>query len=163
VGRLIVGIDPGLSGGLAMLDGGVFSACGAMPVDRVGRRGSKEQVAAAALRRLLMGWGLGGPQAHTDYEVVIEEVHAMPGQGVTSMFSFGRGMGRVEGVLGCFGVPLIYVTPGRWKKHFGLDADKKNALALARRLYPTAPLTLEKSVGVAEALLIARWRMETAV
>lgn len=87
----------------------------------------------------------------------IESVHAMPGQGVSSTFKFGRAFGTVIGAVQSAGVPLHFVTPGKWKRHFGLGADKEQARELAQRMFPGTPehFTLKKHHGRAEAALIA--------
>ena len=95
-------------------------------------------------------------EAQGEVVAVIEQVGAMPGQGVTSMFTFGRAVGRVEGVLVALGVSIDFTRPQVWKKHFKLSKDKENARALAQRFYPKASLARKKDAGVAEALLIAR-------
>lgn len=94
--------------------------------------------------------------------VVIEEVASRPGQGVRSTFTFGRGLGRIEGVIAGMGLPYMQVKPQTWKFHFRLSADKERSRAIAIQLYPTLEgLTRKKDHGRAEALLIARWYAET--
>ena len=92
-------------------------------------------------------------------EICMEQVHSMPNQGVSSTFAFGRAVGVISAVCELTNYPFHLVTPQRWKKHFGLTADKNEALDLARKLFPKAPLKLKKDINRAEALLIARyWR-----
>ena len=93
---------------------------------------------------------------------VVEQVGAMPKQGVSSMFKFGMGCGLIRGVLAGAGVPIISVTPAKWKKHFSLNSDAEKSRALAIRRFPTAPLARKKDHGRAEALLMALWKIETA-
>jgi len=95
---------------------------------------------------------------------VIEQVGAMPGQGVTSMFSFGRAFGTAIGVVQALQVPLHFVTPQRWKKHFHLSADKDAARARALQFWPVnaAQFCQKKDHGRAEAALIARFFAEVA-
>lgn len=88
---------------------------------------------------------------------VIESVHAMPGQGVTSMFTFGRGYGFLLGVLMSHSFKIVTVTPQRWQKELGLGksegdkpAWKRKLKAKAEQLYPTAKVTLK----TADALLM---------
>ena len=86
---------------------------------------------------------------------IVEQVGSMPGQGVSSTFKFGMGCGLIRGVLAGAGVPIISVTPAKWKKHFSLNSDAEKSRALAIRRFPTASLARKKDHGRAEALLIA--------
>lgn len=90
---------------------------------------------------------------------VIERVHAMPRQGVSSSFRFGQAFGAIEGVIGALGISLNYVTPATWKRGLGLSADKDEARLRAIQLYPAAAAALsrKKDIDRAEALLIATW------
>lgn len=97
-----------------------------------------------------------------DCMVFIENVHAMPGQGVTSMFSFGEGFGKIQGICLAFGHEIKKVEPRKWKGFYGLSKDKWESIALAKRLFPTAnllptPRCKKMSDGMAEALLIAEY------
>lgn len=90
--------------------------------------------------------------------IVVEKVHAMPKQGVSSTFKFGRSLGVIEGVVGAFGWPLTWVTPQAWKKHHGLiGKDKDAARMLALETWPEHADTFrrKKDVGRADAALIA--------
>jgi hypothetical protein len=93
---------------------------------------------------------------------IIEAVNAMPGQGVSSTFKFGKGYGIALGILGALHVPVYPVTPGRWKKHFGLSSDKDLSREAALRLWPAHAGTFarKKDAGRAEAALIARYGAE---
>ena len=94
-------------------------------------------------------------------EICMEQVHSMPNQGVSSTFAFGRAVGVISAVCQLTNYPFHLVTPQRWKKHFGLTADKNEALDKARELFPKAKSTLKlkKDIHKAEALLIAEyWR-----
>jgi crossover junction endodeoxyribonuclease RuvC len=91
----------------------------------------------------------------------MEQVHSMPNQGVSSTFSFGRAVGVISAVCELTNYPFHLVTPQKWKKHFGLTADKNEALEKARQLFPKAKLKLKKDINRAEALLIAEyWRIQ---
>jgi crossover junction endodeoxyribonuclease RuvC len=96
---------------------------------------------------------------------IIERVGAMPGQGVTSMFNFGAAYGTVIGVVAALKIPVHFVTPGKWKKHFGLSADKEEARARALQLWPARAelFSRKKDHGRAEAALLARYAAETIV
>ncbi|QOZ34432.1 hypothetical protein [Bradyrhizobium sp. CCBAU 53421] len=95
--------------------------------------------------------------------VFLERVNAMPGQGVSSTFKFGRAYGVVLGVIGAATIPLHLVTPAKWKAHLRLSADKEEARALALRLFPACGdhFKRKKDHGRAEAALIARYGAET--
>lgn len=95
-----------------------------------------------------------------DCKCIVEKVHSMPSQGVTSMFSFGRSYGYILGVLETNGINYQLVTPQRWKGYFGVSADKQTSITLCQKLYPDLNLkrtdrcrTLHD--GKAEAVLIA--------
>src|SRR5690606_25246476 len=93
----------------------------------------------------------------------IESVGSRPGQGVASTFKFGTAYGVVQGVIGALQIPVEFVSPQRWKKHFRLSGDKEQARAKAQQLFPTcaAAFNLDKHHGRAEAALIARYGFET--
>ena len=90
---------------------------------------------------------------------IIERVHAMPRQGVSSSFRFGQAFGVIEGVIGALGISLNYVTPSTWKRGLSLSSDKDEARLRAIQLYPqaAADLSRKKDIDRAEALLIATW------
>ena len=145
--RLILGVDPGLGGALALvdLDGPRLVAALPMPVVRFGRHAI---VDAAAILDWLEPFRVSA--------IVIEDVHAMPGQGVASSFQFGRLAGGVESALTAVGCPIAHVTPATWKKRAGLGREKGRSLDLARlRFGPREEFRRAKDHGVAEAALIA--------
>lgn len=147
---LVVGIDPGLTGALALLDGERCMELEDMPV-------ADGRVSAPILGDLLLGWGEA--YGH-EMRVILEDVAARPGQGVSSMFKFGRCVGAVEGVVGSLTLPLVYVTPARWKRSAGLTGREKDASRRkALELWPERhrQLARKKDNGRAEALLIARF------
>ena len=95
----------------------------------------------------------------------VELVHAMPGQGVTSMFNFGKNFGFILGVLSACGLEPNLVSPQKWKRHFGLKADKKDSIEKCKELFPEVSLRRTSrcttdSDGMAEALLIAEYGRE---
>lgn len=156
---LVVGIDPGLSGALALIGPAGLLAVADMPVVAKGKGAGrvKNEVNPAALAQLLREWVNG----HADEVlVVVERVSAMPGQGVAGVFSLGDTLGAIRGVVAARGYPVAWVTPHAWKKHYGLPADKELARARAVQLYPEADLTRKKDHGRAESILIARYGWE---
>jgi crossover junction endodeoxyribonuclease RuvC len=98
-----------------------------------------------------------------EVRAIVERVHAMPSQGVSSTFTFGKGFGGVLGVFAALGVPVLLPTPQAWKKKIlaGTKQDKAAAVAWARRVYPGVPLVLARCRkphdGMADALCIAEW------
>jgi crossover junction endodeoxyribonuclease RuvC len=154
---LIIGIDPGLTGALGFLRYGVFAGVEDMPVVLKGVGSVKNEVSPAGMKTLIRGY-LGAGEGVV---AVIEKVGAMPGQGVSSVFSLGDSYGVARAVLATGGFETVQVAPATWKKHFKLTADKELSRALATRLFPSAPLHLKKHDGRAEALLLARWLWDT--
>lgn len=144
---LIIGVDPGLvSGAWGAIDHhGAYRAGG--PIPHADRRIDVRQ------------WrhDLREAMGHQDVVVALESVHSMPGQGVASTFAFGRAVGAIQAVLDLLAVPVTLAEPRIWKRSMGLTADKGSSLALARSLWPTAPLARMKDHGRAEALLLAEW------
>jgi crossover junction endodeoxyribonuclease RuvC len=151
---LTIGIDPGLSGAIAMLDtAGSVCYVEDLPIMR---DKTLAWIDGSYLQSILMRRG-GRPAT-----AMIERVSAMPKQGVASSFQFGVGFGSILGVLQALAIPIEFVTPRVWKKSYGLDSDKKAALHKARLLYPDVDLHLAKHDGRAEALLIARYARSVA-
>jgi len=94
---------------------------------------------------------------------VIERVAAMPRQGVSSTFKFGTAFGIIQGVVAGLGIPAHFVAPGKWKRHFGLTAEKEESRARALQLWPARSelFSRKKDHGRAEAALLARYFAET--
>ena len=153
---LIIAIDPGLSGAIGFLLDGAFLAVEDMPTVVKGVGSVKYEVSPAGLKTLIK-------EHLSDHGVVavIEKVGAMPGQGVSSVFSLGDSYGSARTACASTGCELHQVSPVTWKKYFKLSPDKELSRALAIRLFPAAPLHLKKHDGRAEALLLARWLWET--
>ena len=149
-----VGIDPGIKGAVGILDRkGQYAAVHDIPIMKIGE---KNKVDAEKLMFILVD------VPTVDQRIMVERVHAMPNQGVTSVFSFGETYGRICAAVECGGVACTvdYVVPRVWKKYFQLDNDKNKSLELARSLFPNAELHLKKHSDRAEALLIARYLYE---
>lgn len=154
-----IGIDPGSVGALVLLDGGEPLEWLHMPVMAVGKG---TRVNAPALSAWLTDRML---QSGFRLHAYMEQVGAMPGQGVTSMFAFGHAVGTVTGVLGALGIPCTYVTPQTWKKRAGLikGAEKDAARSRAIQLWPKwRDLdTKAKGQALADAALIAKFGGES--
>lgn len=142
--NIFVGVDPGRNGGFAAIVGHEILV---MAWD------DKEFVKAMAA------------SVGNDYNYVtafVEKVSAMPKQGVTSMFNFGKSAGFIEGVLAGLAIPYQLITPKTWKKEFGLGSDKAESIKVCERLFPNISLfrtdkCKKKHDGMAEALLIAEY------
>ena len=146
---LILGIDPGASGAIVIMDGASIIEWAAMPVMKVG---SATRVNAPALAAMLRGY--------EKLEAYVEQVGAMPGQGVASMFSFGHSAGVVAGVLGALEITVTLVTPQAWKKRAGLiGQDKDAARSRAIQIWPNWRALDVKGKGqaLADAALIAKF------
>ena len=101
-------------------------------------------------------------RAGTKAVACVEKVGAMPGQGVTSMFNFGKSAGFIEGVLQAYGIPYQLITPQKWKKEFSLGHTKEDSITVCKRLFPSVKLLptdrcKKESDGMAEALLMAEY------
>lgn len=152
-----IGIDPGLDGAIGVLYGGVFVAVEEMPVHVKGSGYIKREVDAEELIRALRRHVAPDCAAH----VALERVGARPGQGSSSMFSFGDSFGAARASVAACRFELTQVAPEVWKRHYGLSSEKLASLELARGLFPAAELRLKKHADRAEALLIARWLYDT--
>lgn len=148
---IIIGIDPGLTGAMAMLGGFNGTSIGVwdLPVSRENKRTWID--GGALLKMIRPDWK---PLAAVAY---IESVHAMPQQGISSAFQFGTSFGSILGALQVMGIPIVFATPHQWKKDLNLAREKSSALDRARLLFPGVVLNLKKHEGRAEALLIAHW------
>lgn len=149
--RYILGIDPGLSGALALYDPMTETlATHPMPVIAAGTD-SKRVLDELALARFIKEFA-----SHIK-QVFIERVHAMPKQGVTSVFSFGVGYGVIKGVIAANMLPVEYVTPQKWKKELRVPALKDGARARASEIFPAYAdqWKLAKWDGRAESAMIA--------
>ena len=100
----------------------------------------------------------------TGHDIIacVERVNAMPQQGVTSMFTFGKSAGYIEGVLSAFHIPYQTILPKRWKHEYSLNGDKNNSIICCQKLFPDVnllrtPKCIKPSDGMAEALLIAEY------
>lgn len=152
---MLLGIDPGKSGGLALIDEqGAYVAGIRMPILKHGKRDLVNTL--DILKFLAENEG-----EHTK-QIIIEQVNAMPGQGVTSMFNFGRHTGAVEGWALTWKLPVHWVTPQKWKKHFNLSKDKRASLDCARLRFGANPTwDVLANDGIAEAALIALYHHNT--
>jgi crossover junction endodeoxyribonuclease RuvC len=142
----LIGIDPGAKGAVALfVADGRFEQVQDMPTVKSKGRPRVDAAAFAAMVRKLMPSG-----------AVVEQVASRPGQGVASMFTFGRACGIVDGVLAALQIPVTYVTASQWKGALRVPADKDGARARASQLIPQGAECWPKAAneGRAEATLI---------
>jgi crossover junction endodeoxyribonuclease RuvC len=150
--KVLLGIDPGIRGGLAIIavaDGAAPQLIAAIEIPVTGV-GAKERVDAIAIRDWVT--------QHSPQHAFLERAQAMPKQGASSGFKYGRAVGAIEAVIACCVIPLTIVEPSIWKKFHSLHgADKETSRQRGLQLFPAAHALLarKKDHGLAEAALIA--------
>ena len=157
----IIGIDPGLSGAIAVLENNKVINTFDMPVMSEGKK-NKRQLNSAQLVKILKDSLKNDKEENVS--VVVEQVNAMPGQGVTSMFNFGQSFGAIKGICAALNLPIFFVRPAKWKKHFELINSSKDASRTkVIEMYPSlsSQLSKKKDVNKSDAILIARFYNET--
>ena len=156
---LVIGIDPGLSGAIAILEDKKVLNILDMPVMTEGKK-NKRQINSAQLVNIIKK----NIHKTDEISVVVEQVNAMPGQGVTSMFNFGQTFGAIKGVCAALELPIFFIRPSKWKKHFELiNSSKDSSRTTAIEMYPSLSdkLSKKKDVNKSDAILIARYYIET--
>ena len=158
---LIIGIDPGISGAICFFEKGEIKEVIDMPSMAEGKKNKRQ---------------INGPQMFNEIEkrirnfekknvcVVVEQVSAMPGQGVTSMFNFGQSFGVIKGICSAMQLPIYFVRPAKWKKYFNLIKTNKDASRTkVIEVYPeiSSKLSRKKDSNKADAILIARYFNDT--
>ena len=155
----IIGVDPGLSGGVAILEHNKVKEMFDMPVMPDGKK-NKRQLNSAFLVQLIKD----NIKDTEETVMVVEQVNAMPGQGVTSMFNFGQTFGAIKGISAALGLPIFFVRPAKWKKHFErINSSKDASRTKVIEMYPSLAekLSKKKDVNKSDAILIARYYSET--
>ena len=158
---LVIGIDPGISGSICFFQEGEIKEVLDMPTMTDGKKNKKQ---------------VNGSQIYNEIsdrikkidkkniKVVIEQVSAMPGQGVTSMFNFGQSFGILKGICAAMQLPMYFVRPAKWKKYFNLiNSEKDASRTKAIEIFPyfSAQLSRKKDSNKADAILIASFYYET--
>ena len=156
---IIFGIDPGVSGAISILENKKVIEVFDMPTMIDGKK-NKKQVNGAQVTNIIKD------KLNNDKEVVIvvEHVNAMPGQGVTSMFNFGQSFGVIKGICSALSLPIYFVRPVKWKKHFNLIKTNKDASRTkVIEIYPeiSSKISKKKDSNKADAILIARYFNDT--
>ena len=158
---LIIGIDPGISGSICFFEDGKILDVIEMPTMNEGKK-NKRQVNGAQIYNEITD-RINKLQKQ-DVRVVVEQVSAMPGQGVTSMFNFGQSFGIIKGICSAMQLPLYFVRPAKWKKYFNLIKSEKDAgRTRAIEIFPyfSSQLSKKKDSNKADAILIASFYHET--
>jgi len=151
-----IGIDPGQLGGLALVSGS------GRLLDVVPMPAVAGEVDGLALAEILTRWNLTDGDRST--KVILEQVHSMPGQGVSSTFKFGKSFGILIGATQALKIPMERVTPQKWKKEFELiGKDKDASRHKATELWPAMAekWKYKKENGKSDAALIAEWGRRT--
>tara|TARA_B100000029_G_scaffold444714_1_gene464678 strand:- start:47 stop:544 length:498 start_codon:yes stop_codon:yes gene_type:complete len=158
---LIIGIDPGISGAICFFEDGQVKEIIDMPVMADGKKNKRQingpQVYNEILKRI-------NKFQKKDIIVVIEQVSAMPGQGVTSMFNFGQSFGVLKGICSAMQLSMFFIRPAKWKKYFGLIKTEKDASRTkVIEIFPyiSSQLSRKKDSNKADAVLIASFFYNT--
>ena len=158
---LIIGIDPGISGSICFFQDGRIIDVLEMPTMTDGKKNKKQvngsqifNEISARIKKL----------DNKDIKVVVEQVSAMPGQGVTSMFNFGQSFGILKGICSAMQLPIYFVRPAKWKKYFNLiNSEKDASRTRAIEVFPyiSSQLSKKKDANKADAILLASFFFET--
>ena len=156
---IIIGIDPGISGAISIIENKKILEIHDTPTMIEGKK-NKRQINGAQVTNIIKK-KLNGEK---EVVVVVEHVNAMPGQGVTSMFKFGQSFGVIKGICAALSIPIYFVRPTKWKKHFNLIKTNKDASRTkVIEAYPeiSDKLHRKKDSNRADAILIALYFSDT--
>ena len=152
---LIIGIDPGISGSICFFKNGVITDVIEMPTMNEGKKNKKQVNGSQLYNEISQRIKLIDKK---DIKVVIEQVSAMPGQGVTSMFNFGQSFGILKGLCSAMQLSIYFVRPARWKRFYNLiNSEKDASRTRAIEIFPyfSSNLSKKKDSNKADAILIA--------
>jgi crossover junction endodeoxyribonuclease RuvC len=158
---LIIGIDPGISGSICFFQDGKIMDVVEMPTMIEGKKNKKQVNGSQIFNEILERIRNIDKK---DIKVVIEQVSAMPGQGVTSMFNFGQSYGILKGICSAMQLSMYFVRPAKWKKYFNLiNSEKDASRTRAIEIFPyfSTQLSRKKDNNKADAILIASFYYET--
>lgn len=146
---MIIAVDPGKTGAIAVVDGPLLLDVCDMPI-------TEKEIDPAKLGDIINLFSI----SYGCDQMIVERVAARPRQGVVSTFNFGVSFGIVKGVAGAFAIDTEYVTPQKWKKDLQLSSDKDHSRMMAMELWPDARerFARKKDDGRAEAALIGYWK-----
>ena len=158
---LIIGIDPGITGAICFFENGELRDVIDMPTMASGNK-NKKQINGSQIFNEISLRATKYKSEHIN--VIVEQVSAMPGQGVTSMFNFGQSFGVIKGVCAAMQLSIYFVRPAKWKKYFNLiNSEKDASRTRAIEIFPyfSSQLSKKKDSNKAEAILIASFYHET--
>ncbi|WP_428079511.1 crossover junction endodeoxyribonuclease [Candidatus Pelagibacter sp.] len=158
---IIIGIDPGISGSICFLEDGIIKDVLEMPTMTEGKKNKKQVNGSQIYNEISFRIKT---YEKKNIKVVIEQVSAMPGQGVTSMFNFGQSFGILKGICSAMQLPIYFVRPAKWKKYFNLiNSEKDASRTRAIEIFPyfSSNLSKKKDSNKADAILIASYFHET--
>ena len=158
---LVIGIDPGISGSICFFHEGQIIDVVEMPTMADGKKNKKQVNGSQIVNEILEKIK---ELDKREIKVVIEQVSAMPGQGVTSMFNFGQSFGILKGICSAMQLPMYFVRPAKWKKYFNLiNSEKDASRTRAIEIFPyfSNQLSRKKDSNKADAILIASFYYET--
>ena len=158
---LIIAIDPGITGSICFFEDGKIINLVEMPNMTDGKK-NKKQVNGSQIYNEISSRIKNIEKKNI--KVVIEQVSAMPGQGVTSMFNFGQSFGVLKGICSAMQLPMYFVRPAKWKKYFNLiNSEKDASRTKAIEVFPyiSPQLSRKKDTNKADAILIASFFYET--
>jgi crossover junction endodeoxyribonuclease RuvC len=158
---LIIGIDPGITGSICFFEDGKIIDVLEMPNMAEGKKNKKQVNGAQIYHEISLRIK---NLKKEEIKVVIEQVSAMPGQGVTSMFNFGQSFGILKGICSAMQLSMYFVRPAKWKKYFSLiNSEKDASRTKAIEVFPyfSSQLLRKKDSNKADAILIASYFYET--
>ena len=156
---IIIGVDPGINGAISIIENKKIVEVYDTPTMIEGKK-NKRQINGAQVTNIIKE----RLNSKEEVVVVVEHVNAMPGQGVTSMFNFGQSFGVIKGICAALSLPIYFVRPAKWKKHFNLIKTNKDASRTkVIQVYPeiSSKLSRKKDSNKADAILIARYFNDT--
>ena len=158
---LVIGIDPGISGSICFFQDGKIIDVVEMPTMTEGKKNKKQVNGSQIFNEISEKIKKLDKE---EIKVIIEQVSAMPGQGVTSMFNFGQSFGILKGICSAMQLPMYFVRPAKWKKYFNLiNSEKDASRTRAIEIFPyfSGQLSRKKDSNKADAILIASFYYET--
>ena len=158
---LIIGIDPGISGSLCFFKDGKITDVIEMPSMAEGKKNKRQVNGSQVYNEIYLRIK---NLNKNEVKVVIEQVSAMPGQGVTSMFNFGQSFGILKGICSAMQLSMHFVRPTKWKKYFNLiNSEKDASRTKAIEIFPyiSSELSKKKDANKADAILLASFFFET--
>ena len=158
---IIVGIDPGIAGAICFFSSGNVIDVIDMPTMAEGKKNKKQVNGRQIYNEIML---IKNKFMNEKMSVIVEQVSAMPGQGVTSMFNFGQSFGVLKGVCAAMQLPIFFVRPAKWKKYYDLiNSQKDSSRVKAIEMFPkfSSILSRKKDSNKADAMLIANYHLNT--